>query len=53
MVDFTDTLLVLKLVAGIPDEMLQKELLTKARLSLVEAEMMAVAADSAKCSRRP
>ena len=40
-----------KLVAGIVDEELQKELLTKADLTLAEAEKMAVAAESAKYSQ--
>ena len=49
-VEFTDMIVLYKLVAGIVDEELQKELLTKADLTLAEAEKMAVAAESAKDS---
>ena len=50
-VEFTDMIVLYKLVAGIVDEELQKELLTKADLTLAEAEKMAVAAESAKYSQ--
>ena len=49
-VEFTDMIVLYKLVAGIVDEELQKELLTKADRTLAEAEKMAVAAESAKDS---
>ena len=50
-VEFTDMIVLYKLVAGIVDEELQKELLTKADRTLAEAEKMAVAAESAKYSQ--
>merc|ERR1719508_504742 len=50
VVEFTDMIMLYKLVAGIVDEELQKELLTKADRTLAEAEKMAVAAESAKDS---
>ena len=47
MVDFTYTLMFYKLLAGISDEELQKELLKKTKLSLADTEKMAVATESA------
>ena len=50
-VDFTDTLVLYKLVTGVADNELQKKLLTKADLTLAEVEKMAVATESAKSSQ--
>ena len=47
----TDTLVLYKLVAGLSDEELQKELFKKTQLSLAEVEKMTVAAESAKYSQ--
>jgi hypothetical protein len=49
--DFTDNLVLYKLVAGVSDMELQEELLKKTYLTLAEAEKMAVAKESVKFSQ--
>jgi hypothetical protein len=50
-VDFTDILVLYKIVAGVSDMELQEDLLTKADLTLTKAEKMAVAKESARFSQ--
>ena len=49
--DFTESIILYKLVAGVSDMELQEELLTKADLTLATAEKLAVAKESAKFSQ--
>ena len=49
--DFTESIILYKLVAGVSDMELQEELLTKADLTLSVAEKLAVAKESAKFSQ--
>ena len=49
--DFTDLIVLYKLVAGVSDMELQEEFLTEADLTLESAEKLAVAKESAKFSQ--
>ena len=51
VVDFTDTIVLYKLLAGVSDADLQGDLLKEADLTLEKAEKMAVTAESAKNSQ--